>query len=32
MQAAWYGHLDVVKYLIQEAGADKDRKGEVSVV
>jgi len=28
--AAEQGHLDIVKYLISEAGVDKDVRGEVS--
>jgi hypothetical protein len=31
MQAAVEGHLEVVKYLVQEAGADKEKGNEVSV-
>jgi hypothetical protein len=31
MLAAWYGHLEVVKYLVQEAGADKDKANKVAV-
>jgi hypothetical protein len=32
MQAARHGHLEVVKYLVQEAGADKEKENTVSVV
>jgi hypothetical protein len=32
MAAAYNGHLEVVKYLVQEAGVDKDKEGKVSVV
>jgi uncharacterized membrane protein HdeD (DUF308 family) len=32
MQAASSGHLEVVKYLVQEAGADKDKKSKVRLV
>jgi hypothetical protein len=32
MQAAEKGHLEVVKYLVEEAGADKEKKNRVSVV
>ena len=32
MEAAGRGHLEVVKYLVQEAGADKDKAEQVSVV
>jgi hypothetical protein len=32
MQAANRGHLEVVKYLVQEAGADKDKADKVSVL
>jgi len=28
--AAWYGHLDIVKYLICDAGVDVNVRGEVS--
>ncbi len=28
--AAWYGHLDIVKYLISDAGVDKNVRGRVS--
>jgi hypothetical protein len=29
MKAAQHGHLDVVKYLVQEAGADKEKAEKV---
>jgi hypothetical protein len=32
MLAAQHGHLEVVKYLVQEAGADKDKECKVSTV
>jgi hypothetical protein len=32
MLAAWQGQLEVVKYLVQEAGADKEKEDKVSVV
>jgi hypothetical protein len=32
MLAAFHGHLEVVKYLVQEAGADQDMANKVSVV
>jgi hypothetical protein len=32
MVAAERGHLEVVKYLVQEAGADKDKADKVRVV
>jgi len=28
--AAWFGHLDIVKYLIQKAGVAVDVRGTVS--
>ena len=28
--ATWYGHLDIVKYLICKAGVDVNVRGEVS--
>jgi hypothetical protein len=31
MLAAVYGHMEVVKYLVQEAGADKDKVDTVSL-
>jgi hypothetical protein len=32
MLAAERGHLEVVKYLVQETGVDKDKKNKVSAV
>jgi hypothetical protein len=32
MLAAQFGHVEVVKYLVQEAGADKDKESEVIVL
>jgi hypothetical protein len=32
MQAAIRGRLEVVKYLVQEAGADKEKENKVSAV
>jgi hypothetical protein len=32
MLAAQNGHVEVVKYLVQGAGADKDKEDKVSVV
>jgi hypothetical protein len=32
MLAAFHGYLEVVKYLVQEAGADKEKANKVSVV
>jgi len=29
-QAALFGHLDIVKYLINKAGVDKNERGRVS--
>jgi hypothetical protein len=31
MWAAMLGNLEVVKYLVQEAGADKEKRSRVSV-